>query len=86
MSQTISKKICIFSKNARYLFRKIFKHDNNHYKQALVVAQYQILIMCYSAMFRNGNIIGRLAVTQRAFFVLVVFRFNSITNQWVVFK
>lgn len=52
-SQRISKKTCMFSKNTGYLFRKKLKHDNNYYKQALVVAQYQILIRCYSAMFRN---------------------------------
>jgi hypothetical protein len=49
----ISKKICMFSKNTGYLSRKILKHDNKYYKQALVVAQYQFLIRCYSAMFRN---------------------------------
>lgn len=43
----------MFSKNTGYLFRKKFKHESNYYKQALVVAQYQILIVCYSAMFRN---------------------------------
>lgn len=52
-SQRISKKICMFSKKTGYLFRKKLKHDSNYYKQALVVAQYQILIECYSAMFRN---------------------------------
>lgn len=51
--QRISKKICMFSKKTRYLFCKKLKHDNSYYKQALVVAQYQILIECYSAMFRN---------------------------------
>jgi hypothetical protein len=51
--QRISKKICMFSKNTGYLFRKKLKHDNSYYKQALVVARYQILIVCYSAMFRN---------------------------------
>lgn len=43
----------MFSKNTGYLSRKILKHDNKYYKQALVVAQYQFLIRCYSAMFRN---------------------------------
>ena len=43
----------MFSKKTRYLFCKKLKHDNSYYKQALVVAQYQILIECYSAMFRN---------------------------------
>jgi len=43
----------MFSKNTGYLFRKKLKHENSYYKQALVVAQYQILIRCYSAMFRN---------------------------------
>ena len=52
-SQIISKKTCMFSKNTGYLFRKKLKHENSYYKQALVVAQYQILIRCYSAMFRN---------------------------------
>lgn len=43
----------MFSKKTGYLFRKKNRHDNNYYKQALVVAQYQFLIRCYSAMFRN---------------------------------
>jgi hypothetical protein len=51
--QIFSKKICMFSKKTGYLFRKKLKHDNKYYKQALVVAQYQFLIRCYSAMFRN---------------------------------
>ncbi|PWV50658.1 hypothetical protein C7475_104288 [Chitinophaga sp. S165] len=46
----------MFSKKTGYLFRKKLKHDNKHYKQALVVAQYQFLIRCYSAMFRNETI------------------------------
>ncbi len=32
------------------------KHELNHYKQSLVVAQYQFLIMCYSAMIRSDHI------------------------------
>jgi hypothetical protein len=40
----------MFPKNTGYLFRN--EKDNNH-KQTLVVAQYQFLIRCYSAMFRH---------------------------------
>lgn len=43
----------MFSKNTGYLSGNNLKYEYNYYKQALVVAQYQILIWCYSALFRN---------------------------------
>lgn len=59
----------MFSKNIRYLLSnkiryrgtwfnsvnksQITSNENELYKQALVVAQYQFLIRCYSAMFRH---------------------------------
>lgn len=46
----------MFSKNNRYLFPKEISkksHANELYIQTLVVAQYQFMIRCYSAMFRS---------------------------------
>jgi hypothetical protein len=52
-SQKFQNKFACFQKTPDICSARNFRHDNKYYKQALVVAQYQFLIRCYSAMFRN---------------------------------